>query len=237
MKVILNSDVENLGEEGDVLDVAPGYARNFLLPKGLVLAYNKRNVATIEERRESIEKRKEAKRTEAMGLKERLESSDLAITMTAGRNGKLFGSVTSATIVEHLAATGVEIERKRIEVPDKTIKATGNYKVKVRLYGGAEAVLTVKVEADSVEEPPKESSPVEEERSEVETVEEHTDEAIDEDGYEADDDGYEAEAEADEYEDDADTEDTVAPVNDESEEEPTAAPAEAEDDEPSEETE
>ncbi len=149
MKVILNSDVASLGEEGDVLDVAPGYARNYLLPQGLVLEYNKRNVAQIEERREQIEQRKDEKRTAAMGVKERLETEDLVISMTAGRNGKLFGSVTSSTIADRLTANGIDVERKKIEVPDKSIKAVGNYKVKIRLYGGAEAVLTVRVEPDA----------------------------------------------------------------------------------------
>jgi len=163
MKVILNSDVANLGEEGDILDVANGYARNYLLPQGLVLEYNTRNLARLEERREAIEQRKSAKRTEAMGVKERLETEDLVITMTAGRNGKLFGSVTSATIADQLSAKGVDVERKKIEVPDKSIKATGNYKVRIRLYGGAEAILTVRVEPDSKTPAPVAEEPAEEE--------------------------------------------------------------------------
>lgn len=149
MKVILNSDVANLGEEGDVLDVANGYARNFLLPQGLVLEHSPRNIAKLEERREAIEQRKASKRTEAMSVKDRLESEDLVITMTAGRNGKLFGSVSSATIADQLSAKGIDVERKKIEVPDKSLKSVGNYKVKIRLYGGAEAVLTVRIEADA----------------------------------------------------------------------------------------
>src|SRR6056297_1238433 len=143
MKVILNSDVENLGEEGDICDVAPGYARNFLLPKGLVLEHNARNIAAIEERRADIEKRREEKRKEAAGLKERIESEPMKISMTAGTNGKLFGSVSAATIVEQLAASGIEVERKRVDVPEKSIKTVGNFKVRVKLYGEEEAVLTV----------------------------------------------------------------------------------------------
>lgn len=171
MKVILNSDVENLGEEGDILDVANGYARNYLLPQGLVLEYNTRNIAKIEERREAIEQRKNDKRTEAMSVKDRLETEDLAISMTAGRNGKLFGSVSSATIADQLAARGIDVERKKIEVPDKSIKAVGNYKVKIRLYGGAEAVLTVRVEADSAAPTMAQSEESIEETVESEAVE------------------------------------------------------------------
>lgn len=152
MKVILNSDVTNLGEEGDICTVAPGYARNYLLPKGLVMAYNERNLATIEERRSEIEERREQKRKEAAGIKERLETEPLVIAMTAGINGKLFGSVTSATVVEHLAAKGVQMERKRIDVPDHSLKAVGTYKVRIKLYADQEAILTVVVEAANARE-------------------------------------------------------------------------------------
>jgi large subunit ribosomal protein L9 len=158
MKVILNSDVENLGEEGDICDVAPGYARNFLLPKGLVLEHNARNVAAIEERRADIEKRKEDKRKEAAGVKERIEAEPMKISMTAGTNGKLFGSVTPATIVEQLAASGIEIERKRVDIPEKSIKTVGNFKVRIRLYGDEEAILTVAVEASNAREIEKEKA-------------------------------------------------------------------------------
>ncbi|MDA3949948.1 MAG: 50S ribosomal protein L9 [Spirochaeta sp.] len=156
MKVILNNDVENLGEEGDICDVAPGYARNFLLPKGLVLEHNARNIAVLEERRADIDKRKEDKRKEAAGVKERIESEPMKISMTAGTNGKLFGSVTPATIQEQLAASGIEIERKRIDISEKSLKTVGNFKVRIRLYGDEEAVLTVSVEASNAREIEKE---------------------------------------------------------------------------------
>lgn len=152
MKVILNKDVPNLGEEGDVREVAPGYARNYLLPQGFVLEYNDRNIARIDERRAEIEARKEQKLREAQTLKERLESEPLAIEMTAGTNGRLFGSVTSATIAEHLSRSGIEVERKRIDIPESSLKAIGSYKVRVRLYGGEEATLTVKVTASNARE-------------------------------------------------------------------------------------
>ncbi|MFP4211759.1 MAG: 50S ribosomal protein L9, partial [Alkalispirochaeta sp.] len=152
MKVILNSDVANLGEEGDICNVAPGYARNYLLPKGLVLEYNPRNIALLEERRADIERRKAEKRKEASTVKERIEAEPMKISMTAGANGKLFGSVGASTIAERLAADGIEIERKKIDVPEKSIKTVGNFKVKIRLYGDEEAVLTVSVEASNARE-------------------------------------------------------------------------------------
>ena len=151
MKVILNSDVANLGEEGDIREVAPGYARNYLLPKGLVLEHNERNLAVIEERRSEIESRKARKRADAASVKEQIESTPLVVKMTAGANGKLFGSVNGATIVEQLAARGVSVEKKRVEVPENAIKTTGNFKVRIKLYGDEEAILTVTVESESQE--------------------------------------------------------------------------------------
>ncbi len=145
MKVILNQDVGNLGEEGDVLDVSDGYARNYLLPNGLVLQHTKSNLAMIEGRRARIEQKKAAKRENAETLKERLEGESLTISMMAGENGKLFGSVTSATICDELAKAGIDVERKRIDVPDHSLKTVGNFKVRVRLYGENEATLTVSV--------------------------------------------------------------------------------------------
>ena len=116
MKVILNKDVANLGEEGDVKDVAPGYARNYLMPKGLVMPYNPASLAELESRRAAIEARKEQKRKEAAGTRERLENEELSVKMTAGERGRLFGSVTSATIVEQLEKLGISVDRKRVEI-------------------------------------------------------------------------------------------------------------------------
>tara|TARA_B100000614_G_C14542997_1_gene490999 strand:- start:1454 stop:2101 length:648 start_codon:yes stop_codon:yes gene_type:complete len=164
MKVILNTDVANLGEEGDICTVAPGYARNYLLPQGLVLEDNARNRAAIEERRAEIEARKNEKRRQAASIKEQIESEPLAIRMTAGTNGKLFGSVSAATIVEQLAARGIEVERKKIEVPENTIKTIGNFKVRIRLYGDEEATLAVAVEASNARE-------IEAEKAKAETAE------------------------------------------------------------------
>ena len=147
MKIILNRDVANLGEEGDIKEVASGYARNYLLPQGLVLEDNARNLVQLEQRHADIAARKLAKREAAEDVKAKLEAEPLTIVMPAGENGRLFGSVTTATIVDALGARGVEIERKRIEVPGSTLKAVGNYKVKARLYGEQEATISVQVRA------------------------------------------------------------------------------------------
>ena len=148
MKVILNQDVSNLGEEGDVKDVAPGYARNFLLPKRLVMPYNAASLAELAGRRASIEARKEHKRKEAQTTRERLENEEVLVKMTAGERGRLFGSVTSATITEHLERMGVSVERKHVDIPGGTIKELGSFTVGVRLYGEEQADLKVRVEPD-----------------------------------------------------------------------------------------
>ncbi|HUX50749.1 MAG TPA: 50S ribosomal protein L9 [Spirochaetia bacterium] len=145
MKVILNTDVPNLGEEGDIREVKRGYARNFLVPRMLAMPYNKQSMAEIDSRRAAIEKRKETKKQQAASMKERIEGLLVNLTMPAGDNGRLFGAVTSATIADELAKLDLATERKRIEIPEHTIKASGNYRVKIRLYGNEEASLRVAV--------------------------------------------------------------------------------------------
>lgn len=151
-KVILMQDVKNLGEEGDIKDVTRGYARNFLLPKKFVLPYNKTNLAVIESRRAIIEKKKEDKRNQALGLKGQIEAASIKIVMPMGENGKLFGSVNNSTIADELQKIGIVVEKKKIEVPEHSLKAQGNYKVKIRLYDNQDAILTVAVNPKEVKE-------------------------------------------------------------------------------------
>ena len=149
VKVILSQDILNLGEEGDVREVAAGYARNYLLPKKMALGYTRNNLQVFEGRRASIEKRKETKRSEASGLAERLAAEELKFAMPAGDNGKLFGSVNAAMIGEELGRRGYDIERRRIEIPDNHIRQVGTYTVKIKLYGQQEAPIKVVVEPAS----------------------------------------------------------------------------------------
>jgi large subunit ribosomal protein L9 len=157
MKVILNKDWATLGEEGDIKDVAKGYARNFLYPRNIALPYTQRNINLFEARKEEIEARKEQKRKDAAGIQERLQAIELSVTMPAGANGKLYGAVTSQTIVDELAKQGFQIERKRVEIPGNSIKNTGKYKLTVKLYGNtqAEISLTVIAQIEKTEEKPE----------------------------------------------------------------------------------
>jgi large subunit ribosomal protein L9 len=145
MKVILNKDLATLGEEGDVREVARGYARNYLFPRGIALPYTEKTVKLFEARREEIEARKAEKRKDAAGIKERLESLAMEITMPAGANGKLYGAVTGQTVADELAKQGFQIERKRIELAGNGFKSVGKYKVTVKLYESSAAELTVTV--------------------------------------------------------------------------------------------
>ncbi|MGE0074769.1 MAG: 50S ribosomal protein L9 [Sphaerochaetaceae bacterium] len=150
MKIILNQDVHNLGEEGDVVVVKDGYARNFLLPKGYAVLFNKANQSLFASRTAAIEKRKEEKRKAAASVKDQLDSMNLTLVVSAGESGKLFGSVTNAMVQEALAKNGIEVERKRIEVATHAIKMVGSYSVKVRLYEGESAQVKIEVISESI---------------------------------------------------------------------------------------
>ena len=162
MKVILTHDVVNLGEEGDVRVVKDGYARNYLLPTGAAVIYNKGNAAIFASRAAQIEKRKEEKRAEARSLKEKLDSLEIRIVVSAGESGKLFGSVTSQMVQEELKKAGFDIERKKIEVATHAIKMTGTYSVLVHLYENESS--KVKLDVVSIEELKAQEKKAEEER-------------------------------------------------------------------------
>ncbi len=147
MKVILNQDVNPLGEEGDVKDVANGYARNYLFPRNLAVPYNERSILMFEARKAEIEARKAEKRKDAASFKEKLEALELTLVMPAGANGKLYGAVTSQTLADEFVKQGLEVERKRIEVPGNSFKAVGKYKIHVRLYENQGAEVSVVVKA------------------------------------------------------------------------------------------
>jgi len=147
MKVILNQDVKHLGEEGDVKDVANGYARNYLFPRNFAVPSNNKTLAFFEGRKAEIEAKKAAKRADAASLKEKLEATVITLIMPAGANGKLYGAVTNQSLADEFKKLGFEIERKRIEIPGLTFKSVGKYHVSIRLYESASASVQVIVEA------------------------------------------------------------------------------------------
>lgn len=145
MKVILKQDLPNVGEEGDIKEVADGYARNYLAPKGLAALYSKAALNELEKRRHVIEAKKEAKRKEALSWKEKIETLQPVFRVAAGEKGRLFGAITPALIVEELAKSGIMVERKKIEAPE--MKNVGSYAIKIKLYGSETASLKITVES------------------------------------------------------------------------------------------
>lgn len=158
MKVILNIDVRYLGEEGDIKNVARGYARNYLFPRGMAVLCTEDNMKVLEARRGEIEERKKAKRQDANSIKERLEALEIKLVMPAGPTGKLYGAVTTQTLFEELAKSGFDIERRRIEIPGNTVKSVGNHTASIKLYENMTATLKFSVEA-LIEEPKEEKKP------------------------------------------------------------------------------
>ena len=145
MKIILNNDVVHLGEEGDVVTVKDGYARNYLLPIGAAVIYNKANAGMFKQRAEQIAKRKAEKRAASASLKERLDNVSISLVVTAGESGKLFGSITSQMVQEALLKEGFEIEKKKLDVPTHAIKMTGTYHIVAHLYENDKANITLNV--------------------------------------------------------------------------------------------
>ncbi len=175
MKVILNVDVRYLGEEGDIKNVANGYARNYLFPRNLAVLCTPEALAYFEERKGEIEERKKAKRQDAASVKERLEALEIKIVMPAGPNGKLYGAVTTQTIFEELAKSGFDIERRRIEIQGNTIKSVGNHTANIKLYENTVASLKFSVEA-LIEETKEEKKPRRHSRGRQEEAETKTEE-------------------------------------------------------------
>ncbi len=150
VKIIMNQDVLNVGEEGDIRDVSAGYARNYLFPKKMAVLYTDHTLTILNQKKRKIEKRKEEKKVQARDLKERLEKEEILFTLQAGENGKLFGSITNGHIAEELQRRGFSLERKKIDVPDHHLKMVGDYTVAVKLYGDEEASLKVVIKAQEV---------------------------------------------------------------------------------------
>jgi len=134
MKIILKEDVKNLGTMGSLVNVADGYARNYLIPRNLAVEADIKNIKQFEhEKKIIIEKAKKVKRaTEELANK--LSNITLTIEANAGDDGKLFGSVTTMDVAAALSSQGVEIDRRKITIPDEPIKRLGTYTVHVRLH-------------------------------------------------------------------------------------------------------
>jgi large subunit ribosomal protein L9 len=147
VKLILREEVENLGKGGDLVDVKPGYGRNFLLPRGLAVPANPKNVRELEHQK-SVASAKAAKmNASAEAVAKRLRETPVKLSRKVGEQDKLYGSVTAIDVAEALAARGLQIDRRSIDLADP-IKTVGDFEVPVKLHSEVVGKVKVTVEAE-----------------------------------------------------------------------------------------
>jgi large subunit ribosomal protein L9 len=153
MQVILLEKIDNLGGIGDLVKVKPGYARNFLVPKGKATVATPDNIAKFEERRAELEKRASAELNTAKARAKKLEGQAVRIRAQAGPEGKLFGSIGTVDIAEAISALGFEVERSEVRLPEGPLRVVGDHEVELHLHSDVNVTITVAVEsADQVVE-------------------------------------------------------------------------------------
>ena len=147
MEVILREHVEHLGRRGDIVKVAEGYARNYLLPRKLALAVNEGNKRQIERERKNAEARELEEKSQAEAFAARLAEAEIAIPRRVGENDTLYGSVTTVDIASALAAKGFEVDRRKIVLADP-LKALGQVTVPIKIHRDVTAQVKVSVVAE-----------------------------------------------------------------------------------------
>jgi large subunit ribosomal protein L9 len=148
MRIVLRDDVERVGKKGDVVEVADGYARNFLMPRGLAVQAGKGALKQAEAMRRARETRETREREGAEGLMAKLNSAPIRIIAKAGEGGKLFGSVTAADIAEAAATqAGVELDRRKLDLPEP-IRELGTHQVSLKLHPEVDSTFSVLVLAE-----------------------------------------------------------------------------------------
>jgi len=146
MEVILRQDMDELGLEGDIVDVAKGYARNYLVPNGIALEATPQNRKALELQSKKIELKRLKGKENAEKVKERLEGIEVTLSQKAGEEGKLYGSVTTMDIASRLETQGIEIDRRKI-VLEKPIKTLGEHEVSIKIYPEVTGSIKVVVSA------------------------------------------------------------------------------------------
>jgi large subunit ribosomal protein L9 len=149
MKIILIQDFESIGFEGDTVDVAKGYARNYLIPKGVAIEATNANLKALELRKEKIMAKRIKDKEGAEKLRERISQITVTIKEKAGEEGKLYGSVTSRDIAQELEKKGVEVDRRKIII-DEAIRTLGEFTVPIKLH--QEVIATIKVVVEKEED-------------------------------------------------------------------------------------
>ncbi len=144
MKVILTQDMESLGLGGEIVNVAKGYARNYLIPRGMALEATEQNIKFTENQRKTIEIKRIKAKEEALKVKEKLSGVSVTIAQKVGEEDKLYGSVTTMDIADQLEKQGISVERRRI-VLDKPLKSLGEFAVAVKIHPDVTASIKVVV--------------------------------------------------------------------------------------------
>jgi large subunit ribosomal protein L9 len=145
MEIILLESIDRLGGLGDLVNVRPGFARNYLLPKGKAKLATAANIAEIAERRAELEKHEAEVLKAARARAEQLEGLEISITAKSGGEGKLFGSVTNANITEAVNEKGVELEKSEVRMPEGPIRLAGEYDIDLHLHTDVNATIKLTV--------------------------------------------------------------------------------------------
>lgn len=144
MKLILRADVDNLGRLGDIVTVKPGFGRNYLVPQGLAMPATQGNLKSFELERRKLQAQMDAIKAEAQALSEKLMAGRVLVRVRVGEAGKLYGSVSTANIVDSLVEKGIELDRRKIVLGDP-IRALGEYELEVKLHPDVETTLSLAV--------------------------------------------------------------------------------------------
>jgi large subunit ribosomal protein L9 len=144
MKLILRADVDSLGRLGQVVNVKPGYGRNYLIPQGLAMMATASNQKSFDVERKKLQAKMDEVKAAAQTLADKLAAAEVLIRVRTGESDRLYGSVTTATLVDALAALGIEMDKRKIDL-DEPIRALGEYVVLAKLHPDVRAEITVRV--------------------------------------------------------------------------------------------
>ena len=144
MKVVLKEDIKNVGKMGQIVDVADGYARNYLVPRGFAVEANIKNLKSLEHEKKIIQEKAKRIKNSSQTLSDKISTMTLVIKAKAGDEGKLFGAVTSMDIAELLKNEGIEMDKKKISL-DEPIKRLGSYSVNIKVHPEISTHLNIQV--------------------------------------------------------------------------------------------
>lgn len=150
MKVILKENIKALGNLGEIINVSPGFARNYLMPRKLAIVADKAQEKAIIDYQKALSKKIQAEKAIANEQKKKVEAIEITLIKKVGSNGKLFGSVTTVELAQELSTRGIEVDRRQLTL-DRPIKSLGQYQLKIKLFTEVEAKINIKIEIDPIQ--------------------------------------------------------------------------------------